>query len=84
MIDVSIDFLAESAHMNGNPEFYEGEDEPEKTLSDELAELIELLDESLTKFRSIKQNHHTRRLNSAERRVEEVFDEVTEIYERGV
>lgn len=81
---IDIDSLAESAHRSGNPEFYEGEDEPEETLSDELAELIELLDEALTKFRHIKRNHRTRRFNSAERRVEEVFDEVTEIYERGV
>ncbi len=84
MIDVNVDALAEAATMRGNPEFYEGEDEPETTLMEDVEELQTLLDECQCKMLSIKQNHHTRRLNHAERLISEAFDYVTDFYERGI
>lgn len=85
MIDsVNIDALAEANYISGNPEFYEGEDEPETTLSEDLEELQGLIDDCASKIASIKDTHRTRRLNGAERLISEALDIVSDLYERGI
>lgn len=81
---VNTDALAEATYISGNPEFYEGEDEPETTLSEDLEALQGLIDECMGKIASIKETHRTRRLNGVERLISEALDIVTDLYERGV
>lgn len=85
MIDwVNTDARAEANYISGNPEFYEGEDEPETTLSEDLEELQGLIDDCASKIASIKDTHRTRRLNGAERLISEALDIVSDLYERGI
>ena len=85
MIDpINTDALAEANYISGNPEFYEGEDEPETTLSEDLEELQGLIEDCASKIASIKDTHRTRRLNGAERLISEALDIVSDLFERGV
>lgn len=81
---VNTDALAEATYISGNPEFYEGEDEPETTLSEDLEELQGLIEDCASKIASIKDTHRTRRLNGAERLISEALDIVSDLFERGV